>query len=176
VGGCGWELRPRRFNACWCRVTSLARKRTPLGPFRRPMPRVLGGWTFSYGRGTPVQRSGDRRGVYMCVNAEVFQTRLFLAPRDSPCAHQMRCLWVSREIHLRVLSESPNSVLITLRPYMPLEPRYPQCRVLLASLGAGRLREAQKCGTAGVPRKKTQLEGVGPPSKTTVSKPKTTVS
>ena len=25
------------------RVTSLARKRTPLGPYRRPMPRVLGG-------------------------------------------------------------------------------------------------------------------------------------
>ena len=26
----------------------------PLGPYRRPMPRVLEGWTFSYGRGTPV--------------------------------------------------------------------------------------------------------------------------
>ena len=25
------------------RVTSLTRKRTPLGPYRRPMPRVLGG-------------------------------------------------------------------------------------------------------------------------------------
>jgi len=25
------------------RVTSLIRKRTPLGPYRRPMPRVLGG-------------------------------------------------------------------------------------------------------------------------------------
>ena len=30
------------------RGTSLIRKRTPLGPYRRPMPRVLGG---SYGRG-----------------------------------------------------------------------------------------------------------------------------
>ena len=34
--------------------TSLIRKHTPLGPYRRPMPRVLGGWAFSYGRGTPV--------------------------------------------------------------------------------------------------------------------------
>ena len=40
------------------RGTSLIRKRTPLGPYRRPMPRVLGalgGWTFSDGRGNPVQ-------------------------------------------------------------------------------------------------------------------------
>jgi hypothetical protein len=40
------------------RGTSLIRKRTPLGPFRRPMPRVLwgssGGGAFSYERGTPV--------------------------------------------------------------------------------------------------------------------------
>ena len=40
------------------RGTSLIRKRTPLGPYRRPVPRVLGGfpggWRFSYGRGTPV--------------------------------------------------------------------------------------------------------------------------
>jgi len=31
------------------RGTSLIRKRTPLGPYRRRMPRVLGGWAFSYG-------------------------------------------------------------------------------------------------------------------------------
>ena len=36
------------------RLTSLTRKLTPLGPYRRPMPRVLGGWAFSYERGTPV--------------------------------------------------------------------------------------------------------------------------
>ena len=41
------------------RGTSLTRKRTPLGPYRKPMPRVLArgvpeGWAFSYGRGTPV--------------------------------------------------------------------------------------------------------------------------
>jgi len=36
------------------RGTSLIRKRTPLGPYGRPMPRVLGGWAFSYERGTPV--------------------------------------------------------------------------------------------------------------------------
>ena len=28
-------------------------------------------------------------------------------------------------MYIQVLSESPNGVLITLRPYMPLEPRYP---------------------------------------------------
>jgi hypothetical protein len=36
------------------RGTSLIRKRTPLGPYRRPMPRVLGaqgGWAFFYGSG-----------------------------------------------------------------------------------------------------------------------------
>ena len=37
-----------------CRATSLKRKRTPLGPYRTPMPGVLGGWTLSYERGTPV--------------------------------------------------------------------------------------------------------------------------
>ena len=36
------------------RGTSLTRKRAPLGPYCRPMPRVLGGWAFSHGRGTPV--------------------------------------------------------------------------------------------------------------------------
>ena len=35
------------------RGTSLTRKRTPLGLYRRPMPRVLGGWVFSHGRGIP---------------------------------------------------------------------------------------------------------------------------
>ena len=32
------------------------RKRTLLGPYRRLMPRVIGGWAFSYGRGTPVPK------------------------------------------------------------------------------------------------------------------------
>ena len=36
------------------RGTSLVKKRTPLGPYRRHMPRVLGEWTLSYERGTPV--------------------------------------------------------------------------------------------------------------------------
>ena len=36
------------------RATSLIRNHPPLGPFRRPMPRVLGGWAFSYQRSTPV--------------------------------------------------------------------------------------------------------------------------
>ena len=37
--------------------TSLMRKRLSLGPYRRPVLRVLGvvgGWSFSYERGTPV--------------------------------------------------------------------------------------------------------------------------
>ena len=48
------EMRTRRG-------TSLMRKRTPLGSYRRPMLRVLGGvlggWAFSYGRGTPAMLS-----------------------------------------------------------------------------------------------------------------------
>ena len=31
------------------RGISLAKKRTPLGPYRKPMSTVLGGWVFSYG-------------------------------------------------------------------------------------------------------------------------------
>ena len=53
-------------SSCWLLTnrdcfsyTSLERKRTPLGPYRRPIPRVQGGsWgggAFSYGRGTPVE-------------------------------------------------------------------------------------------------------------------------
>jgi len=38
------------------RGTSLTRKRTPLGHYRRPMPSVLGGLAVSYKRGTPVDR------------------------------------------------------------------------------------------------------------------------
>ena len=38
---CGVEL--SMSDAELCRGTSLARKRNPLGPYRRPMPRVLGG-------------------------------------------------------------------------------------------------------------------------------------
>ena len=34
------------------RGTSLTRERTPLGPYRRPLPRVLAGWVVSYERGT----------------------------------------------------------------------------------------------------------------------------
>ena len=38
------------------RGTLLIRKFTPLGRYRRPMPRVEGGWAISYGRGTPVKQ------------------------------------------------------------------------------------------------------------------------
>ena len=49
------------LRAIWSKLykgTSLTIKRTPLGPYRRPVPRVLGGflggWAVSYERGTPV--------------------------------------------------------------------------------------------------------------------------
>ena len=45
---------PTSWQRYMYRGTSLMTKRTPLGPYRRPVPRVLGGWAFSYGRGTPV--------------------------------------------------------------------------------------------------------------------------
>jgi len=37
------EPRPGRETVHMYRGTSLTKKRTPLGPYRRPMPRVLGG-------------------------------------------------------------------------------------------------------------------------------------
>ena len=44
------------------RGTSRTGKCTPLGPYRRPILRVLGGglgrWAFSYGRGIPIPRRG----------------------------------------------------------------------------------------------------------------------
>ena len=46
------------------RGTALIRKRTPLGPYRRPMPRTLGesqgGWAFFHRRGTPVNARINR--------------------------------------------------------------------------------------------------------------------
>ena len=41
--------------------TSLIRKRNPLGPYRRPMPRVIGGWAFFYGRGAPAMPEPETR-------------------------------------------------------------------------------------------------------------------
>ena len=45
----GYEARAARY-----RDTSHLRKFTPLRPYRRPVPRVLGGWAFFYGRGSTV--------------------------------------------------------------------------------------------------------------------------
>jgi len=57
-----------RFLVPVYRGTSLKRKRTPLVPYRRPMPRVLGGswggWAFSYGRGTPVLPPAARAPLF----------------------------------------------------------------------------------------------------------------
>jgi len=55
------------------RGTSLIRKRTPLGPYRRPMPRVLGG----------CQGGGDQVGVllwarYPCTCRECTNVRVTL--------------------------------------------------------------------------------------------------
>jgi len=52
VGGTE-RLHYRPFQVPY-RGTSLIRNRNPLGPYRKPMPGVLAGWAFSYGRGTPV--------------------------------------------------------------------------------------------------------------------------
>ena len=59
-----------RFGGGWWtpptyRGISVTRKRTPLGLYHRPMPRVLGGfqrggWAFSCGRGAPVGCGGKR--------------------------------------------------------------------------------------------------------------------
>ena len=51
--------RPRSPHSVAYRGASLTRKRTPLGPYRRPTPRVLGhrGVALSYGRGTPGLRA-----------------------------------------------------------------------------------------------------------------------
>jgi hypothetical protein len=55
------------------RGTSLIRKCTRPGPYRRPMSRVLGGvlggWAFSYWRSTPVTGvSGAGRGSNLDIN------------------------------------------------------------------------------------------------------------
>jgi hypothetical protein len=64
--------------------TSPTRKRNPLGPYRKPMPRVLGGvlgvWAFSYGRGTPVGSydqalSYEHRPASPCVFLTLKKTR-----------------------------------------------------------------------------------------------------
>jgi hypothetical protein len=58
------RARRRRLVRHRERVTSLIRKRAPLGPYRRPMPRAgggsQGGWAFSHGRGTPVASPASR--------------------------------------------------------------------------------------------------------------------
>ena len=51
--------RPPKLKAF--RGTSLIRNRAPLGPYRRPMLRVLGGGTFSFGRVTPVAAGEQMR-------------------------------------------------------------------------------------------------------------------
>jgi len=54
-----FSMRPLHLLAVY-RVTSLTRKRTALGPYRKPMPRVLSRGVLAGGvgilRGTPVQR------------------------------------------------------------------------------------------------------------------------
>ena len=49
------KIPPSPTRTLQYRGTSLTRKFTPLGPYRRPMPRVLGGRAVSYERGTPVR-------------------------------------------------------------------------------------------------------------------------
>ena len=56
--------------------TSLARKRTPLGPYRRPMHRVVGGWAFSHGRGNPVAGEGEEGRRVFGSSAEAGSDRV----------------------------------------------------------------------------------------------------
>ena len=52
--GLGWLICCKFARQRPYRATSLTRNTPPIGPYSSPMPRVLGGWAFSYGRGTPV--------------------------------------------------------------------------------------------------------------------------
>jgi hypothetical protein len=52
--------------------TSLTRKRAPLGPYRRPMPRVLGG---SYG--VEFARTHDSESCVLQVMSFGFRTKAF---------------------------------------------------------------------------------------------------
>jgi len=65
------------------RGTSLTRKRTPLRPYRRPIPRVLGGprgMGAFYGRGTPVE---------VCAHKKTPQVFPLMAWNGSNCQLQM---------------------------------------------------------------------------------------
>ena len=57
-GGGGRGLTADKGPHRFCSATSLIRNNAPIGPYRRPMPRVLGeswgGGGGSYERGTPV--------------------------------------------------------------------------------------------------------------------------
>ena len=65
------------------RGTSPIRQRTPLGPYRRPMPRVLGGgyaygrvlrgWAFSCGRGTSVVSCGSAVPCQACESQDKYE-------------------------------------------------------------------------------------------------------
>ena len=49
-------LSAKREVECTLQGYLTYKKCSPLGPYRRPVPRVLGGWEFSYGRGTPLNQ------------------------------------------------------------------------------------------------------------------------
>jgi len=63
-------LRPQMY-----RGALLIRKRTPLGPYRRPLSRVLlgvrGGWAFFYGSGTPISLVVD----CLCLSSNIYPVR-----------------------------------------------------------------------------------------------------
>ena len=50
----------------------------PVGPYRRPLPGVLGGWAFSYGRGAPeaLARAEPMWCVYIHVKGRDARVRL----------------------------------------------------------------------------------------------------
>jgi len=63
-------------------------KRTPLGPYRRPMPRVIGGWAFSDGRGSPVHKVFRQLGPAFC--GTLGQLQGYLAHEKLPPLRTLR--------------------------------------------------------------------------------------
>ena len=85
------------------RGTSLTRKRAPLEPYRRPMPRVLGGYAFSYGRGTPVgdlaADGGTAREVRGAMDLEDVQAQ---PPPQEALGEVRRCMSLSDSLSLSI--------------------------------------------------------------------------
>jgi hypothetical protein len=65
------------------RGTSLTRKGTPLRPDRRPMPRGLWGWAFSYGRDAPPLYARQRFALSYTTGGKGSYSRLKQDPSEA---------------------------------------------------------------------------------------------